>query len=188
MLWKPALSLVFSLLLPLTGWGQSFKKLEKALENPPAVKELILKRDRLNEVPPKIAQFENLEVLDLSFNDIQTLPVFLAELPRLHTLVLSKNELSHFPEFLKESPNLEILILDRNPIDSIPIEIARFQKLKHLDLWDSQVGYVDEAVLTLKTLQYLDLRNTYFRTKDLLWIKEGMPWLDLKTSFGCNCD
>ncbi len=179
-------------LLPIWGLGglnaQSFKNLEKALQNPTEVRELILRRDKLQTVPVEIAQFQNLEILDLSKNDLDSLSLFLLELKNLKVLILSKNNIQNIPTFLSKNKNLEELILDRNPIKKIPAKIEGFQNLKVLDLWDSELDFIHPNILNLENLERLDVRNTYFKTEDLRWIKKGLPDLELQSSFGCDCD
>lgn len=188
--WKLAVFLIFSSLLifPDDASGQTYRSLVKALENPNAVVELILRHEKLTEIPSEVRQLKNLEILDLSKNHIRSLPDWLTELPRLHTLILSKNDIAHFPANLADAPALRVLMLQRNPIDSLPPAIEEFAKLEFLDLWDTELEYIDPAILKLNGLKFLDLRNTYFKTSELQWIIEGLPELELESSFGCNCD
>lgn len=172
--------------------SQKFRSLEKAMHQPEAVVELQLRRDKLESVPPEIAQMTNLEILDLSKNKLRELPGFLAQLPRLHTLILSKNQLTKFPlQFACDSlpcPPLCSLIIDRNPIDSLPEEISKFRHLQHLDLWHTELEYISPQIAETPELRSLDVSYTYFKTADLVWLREAMPQLELRSSYGCKCD
>lgn len=171
-----------------SGFCQKFKNLETALKSPEKVTTLELRKDKLTSIPSEILAFKNLEILDLSNNQISEVKVDLSVLTKLHTIILSKNKLARFPMEFSSIPNLKILGLDRNPIDSIPDAIIQFRALEQLDLWDCDIEYVSLEILNMPNLSYLDLRNTYFKSEELKWISEGSKTIELKSTYGCNCD
>ena len=61
--------------------------------------------------------FPNLHILDLSWNQLQTVPDF--DLPDLRTLNLEHNQLERVPNFTRLS-NLHILNLSRNKLTAVP--------------------------------------------------------------------
>lgn len=92
----------------------------------------------------KLADFKNkkwllpnLEMLDLSGNEIETIPShFFRDLPALKSLKLNENNISNMDMLLKElsSQQLSRLELARNAIETIPVEINSFSNLSVLKL------------------------------------------------------
>lgn len=112
-----------------------------------AVENIILSENRLRCVPPSVAAFANLRVLDVSGNLLKRLPESLADcqltslvarnnglrndaLPKrfaasIKELNLSGNDLTDFPPQLLDMANLKYLYLGGNKIESVPADVSR---------------------------------------------------------------
>lgn len=77
---------------------------------------------------------DQLQRLDLSKLDMQSLPSSIKDLTQLTELFLYKNKLSKIPEELGCLVNLLTLALNENHLMSLPDSLQNLQKLKMLDL------------------------------------------------------
>ena len=77
---------------------------------------------------------QNLEVLNLSNNQVSQLPSNIGELKNLKVLNLSNNQVSQLPSNIGELKNLEVLNLSNNQVSQLPSTIRELKNLKYLDL------------------------------------------------------
>ncbi len=104
---------------------------------------LRITRFSLKELPISIKDFQNLEILDLSFNELTDISV-LSHLPKLTNLYLVGNELSDI-SVLSYLPNLTNLYLGVNHIYDISV-LSYLPKLTNLSLGVNQL--TDISVLS----------------------------------------
>lgn len=105
---------------------------------------LYLADNHLNDdVFHQVAQMPNLQILNLSFNDIYEIPP--ATLPhndRLEALYLSGNKLTSLPsEDLEKLQRLKILHLNGNKLQTLPSELGAIKSLQHLDVGSNVLKY-----------------------------------------------
>ncbi|MBE2197213.1 MAG: GTP-binding protein [Anaerolinea sp.] len=81
---------------------------------------LSLDGNRLEEIPPQIAQLSNLQMLVLDNNCLSSLPTAISLLPDLQWLHVSRNQLTTLPSALRQLRNLEELHLYGNPLPLLP--------------------------------------------------------------------
>jgi hypothetical protein len=79
-----------------------------------------LDKCNLKEIPLEIAQFSELQFLNLNDNAISLIPNFLTELNELQILMLINNQISEFHESIWSCSNLKELMVAGNPITDIP--------------------------------------------------------------------
>jgi Leucine-rich repeat (LRR) protein len=107
----------------------------------------------LLQVPESIFRSTDIEVLDLSYNELNgALPAEIRHLQNLKVLNLSYNNFTGVPAEVGQLSELVILDLAHNPITGIPHEIGNLQNL-----------------------QVLDLRGTTYHQFDLNIIREKLP-------------
>lgn len=86
--------------------------------------------------------FTELEVLNLSFNEIYEVPAqTLCAHKRLQELYLSGNSLTSVPEDLLELHDLHILFLNGNKLQTLPAELGRMAALVKLDVGNNNLKY-----------------------------------------------
>ncbi|KAH9859065.1 hypothetical protein C2E23DRAFT_718101 [Lenzites betulinus] len=90
-----------------------------------------------------LALLKELQVLNLSFNNIQQLPSsFFRNLTALRELYLSGNHISAIPtENLQHMTNLEVLFLNGNKLQTLPREISKLTKLSVMDVGSNVLKY-----------------------------------------------
>ncbi|VDD94999.1 unnamed protein product [Enterobius vermicularis] len=150
---------------------------------------LILRSNKLKEIPEEIGTLSNLKVLDLSTNQIHNLPQSinllkclsslnlshnkiqdlpdLSELCSLQVLDLSHNAISVFPTGLPTvTSKLQTLLLSRNKIESIPNFIKEIGgHLKTLDLSENNLSELPLPLAFLPKLKVLSLHSNRFANK-----------------------
>ena len=126
---------------------------------PKSVIELDLNEAGLTKIPDEIQSFENIEVLDLGFNEISELPIWLLQLKKLKRLILTKNKLNTVPEFIFAIKSLEYLDLSNNQIQAFEIDEKETGSLKEFDLSFNELSDIPESMIWLKSLAILRIEN-----------------------------
>ncbi|RRB07220.1 leucine-rich repeat domain-containing protein [Larkinella rosea] len=155
---------------------------------PDTVRHLVLNTLELTEVPEVIYRFPNLEILDLSTNNISVISEKVFTIPKLSQLNVSGNPLGN--EGLQGSRNkhLKILNIQSTKITAIPKSVAknrrleslwvgrndfsgglttaplrRMRRLKDLNLYEAKLNEIPNAIRRLKRLEVLDLYHNNLR-------------------------
>lgn len=152
----------------------AFRSLLEAFKNPLEVYKLYISQAELDELPKRIVEFKNLQVLycwgnnlkklpseigqlknlteiSCGSNPLTTLPDEIAYLPYLRKL--SCNEASDFttiPAALSKSKSLEILAFAGCNISELPKEIGQIQNLKELSLEYNKLTGLPKEIGNLK--------------------------------------
>uniref|UniRef100_A0A336KQ08 CSON014292 protein n=1 Tax=Culicoides sonorensis TaxID=179676 RepID=A0A336KQ08_CULSO len=148
------------------------------------IENVFLHHNKLSTIPMAVLKFTNLQVLDISSNNLTEIPDVINQCP-IVTLIaknnkltneslpkvmfaggktikeinLSGNRLENFPEQLLELRNLKYLYLGGNQIGSIPTTVSKMQSLQLLSMSGNQLKDVPETVGKLKNLQALVLAD-----------------------------
>ena len=79
------------------------------------IKRVRLRKKKINALTPKIIKFTQLEVLDLTMNNLSTLPPEVGKLKNLKQLSLTSNKFTTLPSFLgKLTGLLELNVASNN--------------------------------------------------------------------------
>lgn len=129
-----------------------------------------------------------LEWLSLRGNQLTELPAGIDQLVHLRFLDLGENRFERVPPELKNLPNLQVLFMDRNPLDSLNEDFSELSKLAVFDCWDCQIKFIHPQISEMKALQRMDLRRNYLGTRELKWLMQLRPDIEVKSTYGCDCD
>ncbi len=119
---------------------------------------------KLKCLPTELFELEQLEVLDLAHNLLQSLPDEMAQLQNLTFLDLENNQLSSLPEWMAQLQNLTHLYLVHNGLSSLPEWMAQLHNLTHLNLSYNQLSSLPEWMAQLYNLAYLNLSYNRLRS------------------------
>lgn len=138
---------------------------------------------------------QNLKVLDLSCNGLQSLPGCICHLAHLEELYVSHNNLKDLPKELGNLPNLKKLDLVHNSFQEVPFCISKLCKLEWLNLSGNLVEIVPLWVFLLPHLHHLYLihnlienipRDVYLQGLDEICKYFRLPASKAVDNEGCN--
>jgi len=145
---------------------------------------LNLSRLGLAEIPPAFEQLTDLEVLDVSCNQVSALPDTAGKLRRLKQLVLHHNELEELPEFLTDLPRLQILNVADNLLRCLPEGLGRLSELRELYVGGNRLQNLPESTARLTKLEKIGLsRNHLASLPDWLGAFDRLSLLAAHTNF-----
>lgn len=155
--------------------------------DPLEVKAISFRKMKLDSLPKKLAQFENLEYLILSKNRLTELPDFIGEMTKIVHLDLSQNKFSELPEQVCSLSNLEELILNRNLLSTLPSCISNNDRLHYIDLWDNPIRTLPESFTEMTSLRKVDLTGIKFAPSFQEKWGTSMPQVTFIFEEPCNC-
>lgn len=116
----------------------------------------------LDTFPKEVCKLERLNALDISsYNSFTSIPDCLCSIKSLRELRAHFNAIEVLPDRLGELKNLEKLILGKNKIKELPQSIYTLDKLQELDLFGNRIQEVD-----LKLLSQIKGLNTIFLSQN----------------------
>lgn len=128
--------------------------------------EIDLSSTDLYEFPAELFKLptQQLTILSLDYNNIETLPAEIGQLINLIELSLNGNELINIPTEIIELKSLEILTLNENRLCTFPEEVGELASLKQLSAIGNTLGKLPQSVSKLSNLEelYLDENQLYY--------------------------
>ncbi|MDE5086708.1 MAG: leucine-rich repeat domain-containing protein, partial [Trichodesmium sp. St16_bin2-tuft] len=135
---------------------------------------LNLSSNQLTSLPESISKLSNLTVLNLSYNQLTSLPESIGELSNLTDLDLSCNQLKSLPESISELSNLTELGLSSNQLISLPESIGKLSNLTEVYLSFNQLKILPESISELPNLTKLYLNNNPLETPPIEIATKGI--------------
>lgn len=155
--------------------------------DPDTIHAIDFSRDKIERIPKKLCQFDQLRGLKLTKNKLTELPDFFRDLDSLRFLYIDKNEFTFFPSQIFHLKELVYLDISRNEIGAIPKGITNLSNLRHFDIWDNRLVKIDPAFKELQKLEYLDLRGTTFSPSFVKQWTEAFPNATVEFDKPCDC-
>jgi hypothetical protein len=145
--------------------------LERMLPRVP-ICQLFLNYLELKEIPWWVFHLKDLDLLDLSNNNITELPADITKLKHLRILILNHNKLKSLPENIGELTNLDQLQLDFNKIEKLPESIGNLHNLTWLCLENNKITSLPQSCSELQSLYWLSIEGTPLgkKIKDQKWL------------------
>lgn len=112
--------------------------------------------------PHFVSSLRKLEVLDLSYNRIETLQDSCSSLENLKVLDLRHNLLEYVPKVILKMKKLEVLYLSHNSLKELPTWLCGMTHLKELHLENTGLTSLPDDIISMKGVKILDLRQNYF--------------------------
>eukprot|EP01114_Cavostelium_apophysatum_P017770 TRINITY_DN5354_c0_g1_i3.p1 TRINITY_DN5354_c0_g1~~TRINITY_DN5354_c0_g1_i3.p1 ORF type:complete len:1684 (-),score=476.83 TRINITY_DN5354_c0_g1_i3:107-5158(-) len=120
---------------------------------------LNLSENGLTNLPPEFGNLTNLVELLLRRNKLQSLPSEIGRLASLKTLSLSENELTELPDELGQLVTLQNLLLQINKLEALPSSISELTNLQRLNLECNRLATLPPSIGGLASLSELNLDN-----------------------------
>ncbi|XP_068127064.1 leucine-rich repeat-containing protein 58 [Hyperolius riggenbachi] len=126
------------------------------------VQQLLIPHNRLVVLPPTVATFSQLHLLDISSNNLAYIGEEIMHLTRLKTLLAKNNRLDEF-SLPKEmgSMKLEVLNLSGNQFEEIPSQLLQIQTLKTLSLGGNRLKTISAEIENMVSLEFLYLGGNF---------------------------
>ncbi|XP_046331445.1 ras suppressor protein 1-like [Haliotis cracherodii] len=117
--------------------------------------------NRIANIPANIADFINLEILNLFNNCLEELPSTLSTMPKLKILNVGMNKLNALPRGFGAFPALEVLDATYNNLNehSLPGNFFCLDTLRAMYFGDNDFETLPPEIGRLKNLQVLSLRE-----------------------------
>jgi len=131
------------------------------------VNEISLINKRLKTIPKSIAEFKDLEKLNLSRNKLTTISDEICQLKHLRKLVLFRNLIKKLPEAISNLENLEILDLSYNNLEELTNSFKYLKFLKKIFLHKNEFLSFPREVCNLKSLETLSFNNKLISKKKI---------------------
>jgi Leucine-rich repeat (LRR) protein len=113
----------------------------------------------LENFPEKVTNFEKLQVLNLSNNNIPNLPESVVNLKEIQELYLIKNPITCLPESIEKLKSLRELWLNVANLNELPETISGLKSLQTLHLGGNKLKRLPISIWKLKELKILSLQN-----------------------------
>jgi Leucine-rich repeat (LRR) protein len=150
---------------------------------------LVLRGIGLEVLPSEIGNLSNLQMLDLSENQLTSLPVEIGNLSNLQELYSSDNQLHSLPSEIGNLSNLEYLYLSDNQLHSLPSEIGNLSNLQTLNLEANRLTSLPREIGSLTSLCLMNIKGNNFQSIPLeLHLLKQLGTLDGCVSGGLLLD
>ena len=119
------------------------------------ISSLILRRNRLSNLPPAIAVYENLRYLDISNNCFSTVPSIVSKLRILESFDISGNFITELPDFIARIPHLQEIRARDNKMQTISENLQDLCSLTVFDVGANQLTSLPQCVSVWTNLKAL---------------------------------
>ena len=187
---------------PAMEWDTSIAFLSQSK----SIEEIILKHNKLVEISESFKKFNNLQALDLSYNDklslrqvldvtkgieqlnslnlahceIRELPKSIGEQKKLWNLYLQHNRLIRIPIELGNLEELEIINLSYNDILELPEEFGNLQSLEKIFISNNPLEFIPKDMESLNDLKYIELPKESLSKDVKKSLKKMWPYAKIK--------
>ena len=107
---------------------------------------------------------EQISILSLSGNRLETLPDSISALTNLNTLWLTGNRLTTIPDSISALTNLRRLYLNVNSLTTLPDSISLLTSLRELNLNENNISTLPDSISFLTNLETLSLSENMLTT------------------------
>jgi Leucine-rich repeat (LRR) protein len=164
-----------------------YTSIAEAMKEPDKVVKLVLRKQKLREVPKEVFLFKNLQYLDLAKNNIKLMPDSMGVLTQLQYLDMSRNVIEQLSGSIGKCTELFYLNLNNNEFSTLPPQMANLTKLRTLDMWSNNLDSFPEVLKGMTSLQVLDLRVILIPDDQQKYISSLFPHTKIYFSPSCTC-
>lgn len=155
--------------------------------NPDTIYAISFHKMKLDSLPEKLAEFKQLNYLDLTKNKLTFVPFYFREFKKLHRLKLERNKLDAFPLALCSMGSIDTLEIGGNDISTLPNCILNLSSLVYLDIYDNPVRDFPEGLMALENLKKVDVSGVRFSAKFQQYWMDALPNVEFVFDAPCAC-
>ena len=116
----------------------------------------------LQQIPESIGDLKKLEILLINGNRLTSLPESIGDLTQLKILDISFNQLTSLPQSMSKLTQLIGLDIHRNSLQQLPNFIGQFTKLLDLNISENRLIDLPDSIGKLKKLETLIAHHNQF--------------------------
>jgi internalin A len=150
------------------------KELPETVRELQQLQVLNLSRNDISVVPDWLSEFAGLQRLDVSHNKLTALPESVGKLKQLWLLDVSNNKLVVLPESLGELTQLERLEVSENELTALPESLGQLVQLGTMELAGNKLTDIPASFTQLRYLRKLNLDNTPLNLELAAAYKQGL--------------
>lgn len=128
-----------------------------------------LVRNMAKVLAPSLFSLKNLEVLNISNNELSEIPREIGKLKNLRVLSAGNNPITGIPKELGNCKKLIQLSLSGSGLESLPTSIGNLSELQKLNISRTALTVIPESFSRLSKLTYLDLSNNKLKQLPSKW-------------------
>jgi len=132
--------------------------LKYALKHQNEIESLDLSYQNITTLPKEIGELKNLRELNLSDNNIENLPTEFWLLENIEILNLNNNRISRLSDSIRLLKKLKRLCLNYNSLDSLP-SLNELTNLQTLEIGWNRISNVSQNINNISSLKQLHLWN-----------------------------
>ena len=114
-------------------------------------------RGNLKTLTNSLGNLQNLESLDLAYNNLDCLPESIGNLKNLKSLDVKYSNLTKLPDQISQLSNLEILDITNNRITELPKSFGKLSKLKTLKAERNDISILPKSFTKCQDISRLNL-------------------------------
>lgn len=135
-------------------------------------------------LPREIRNWKQLDTLELSGLNIETLPNEIGELDNLKYLDLSGNNLKTLPDSIVNLHQLKFLNLNTLPLEKLPDNMDGLVSLKEIKMFQTKLQSLPPGFEKLKNLERIDAEKARFsKFPGSLYNLTGLKQIDFRNNF-----
>lgn len=162
--------------------NQIFAHLDTIFDKPniyQTVKKIILKNNKLFQLPENISKFSNLRSIDLSNNRFTSIPFQIYNFKKLKKLFINNNNINYISVQIGKLKNLEELHVKTNNLTHVHNKLYSLKKLHTLDLSQNELSEISKSIHKLHNLETLKIsdNNLFSIPKEIFG--KNLEYLDL---------
>ncbi|GMT13722.1 hypothetical protein PFISCL1PPCAC_5019, partial [Pristionchus fissidentatus] len=135
------------------------------------LRNLDLSQNKLKELPPFIALFQELKQLHLTDNVLESIPDEIGELRKLEVLNISQNKLKELPKTLVGCKALRTVNAAQNNLTSFPVVLCHCRELDIVNVSSNRITEFPDDIATLMVSELVANQNQLSRLNSVALTK-----------------
>ena len=166
--------------------GQYLDSIPKTIKNVNTLNSIIIKNSNIEYIPDEVFELTNLEILDLSHNQLKHIQENIYDLNNsLRIINLYNNKITSLHPSIFKLENIEFINLNMNFIDSLPEEVCFLSDLNILSINQNSLCNLEQ--IPSCAINLIHHQTNCYSSSDLYGLKVLIEDNNITNEI-CNCD